>query len=390
MGKRFHWTFAVVLAGAVAGCLAKVPAAAPFPAAPEVARNLMVGFKAGTPPEHLQAGGAELTQTRTLSMGDPVGFYQMPSAAPVSAVLDALRRRPDVSWVQQDSVQRPSAWPDDPDLWLQWALGTTYLDPDPLWQRNIDASHVRVAVLDTGIDPYHPEFAGRLLMGLNALTGNTDSEDTDGHGTHVAGIIGAAGNNGIGVAGVCWQCQLLSVKVLDKHGGDDEEALQGIVYAVNNGAQVINMSFNSEATSPNNAYLRAIDYALSRNVVVVAAAGNDGGAVTQPANTPGLLAVAATTQANTLATYSNRGPQVGIAAPGDAIFSTLPGDNYGADTGTSMAAPFVAGAAAILRAEHPSWTAPQIIDALEGATDPVVSLTDPTLRIGRLDLSKLP
>ncbi len=390
MGKRFQWTFAAVLAGAVAGCLAKVPAAAPFPRVPEVTRNLMVGFKTGAPPKLLQVDGTDLTQTKTLFMGSPVGFYQMPSSAPVSAVLGLLRQRPDVSWVQQDSVQRPSTWPNDPDLWLQWAFGTTYLDPDPLWQRNIDASHVTVAVLDTGIDPYHPEFAGRLLMGLNALTGHTDSEDTDGHGTHVAGIIGAAGNNGIGVAGVCWQCQLLSVKVLDKDGGDDEEALQGIVYAVNNGAQVINMSFNSEATSTNDAYQRAIAYALSRNVVVVAAAGNDGGAVTQPANTPGLLAVAATTQANTLAIYSNRGPQVGIAAPGDAIFSTLPDDSYGADTGTSMAAPFVSGAAAILRAEHPSWSATEIIDALESATDPVVSLSDPTLRIGRLDLSKLP
>ncbi len=390
MGKRFHWTFAVVLAGTVAGCLAKVPAAAPFPAAPAVARNLMVGFKAGSPPKLLQAGRTALTQTKTLFMGDPVGFYQLPTAASVRAVETALRLQPDVSWVQPDSVQRPSAWPNDPDLWLQWALGATYLDPDPLWQRNIDASHVRVAVLDTGVDPYHPEFAGRLLLGLNALTGRTDSEDTDGHGTHVAGIIGAAGNNGIGVAGVCWQCQLLSVKVLDKQGGDDEEALEGIVYAVNNGAQVINMSFNSEATSLSSAYQRAIAYAVSRNVVVVAAAGNDGGAVTQPANTPGLLAVAATTQANTLAVYSNRGPQVGIAAPGDAILSTLPDDEYGSDTGTSMAAPFVSGAAAILRAEHPSWTAPRIIDALESATDPVVSLSDPTLRIGRLDLSKLP
>ncbi|MBU6427786.1 MAG: S8 family serine peptidase [Cyanobacteria bacterium REEB65] len=383
---------AVTLTIAAAGCFARSPGQVLVPGQNtlEISHQVIVGFKTPAEPDTLSGGTVGLARIASLAADPPVAVYEMPTAAPVPQVVAALRRQPNIRWVEENQIQTTSQFPDDPDFWRQWALSNEFLNPLPIWRRNIDASKITIAVLDTGIDPYHPEFAGRVLMGLNALTQKNDSEDDDGHGTHVAGILGAAGNNGIGVAGICWQCKLLAVKVLGKDGGNDAEALEGLKYAVDNGAKVINMSFNSEDKSVSAAYSAFVDYALSKNAVVVAAGGNDGGAVTQPATTPGIVAVAATDEDDRLATYSNRGPQIGIAAPGDDILSTFIGESYKADTGTSMAAPFVSGAAALLFAEHPGWSAKQVISALEGATDPIVSLADPTAHYGRLNLSRLP
>ena len=391
--KRSYLAWVIVWATVIGGCFSStpLPPSTPTPAARTVAQQVIVGFASGLAPAALSAGDVELAKVQSCPLGSTVGLYQLPSTASPSAVLDALHHRIGISWAQQNQVENTSStWPDDPDLWLQWDLTSRCLNPDPLWNRGIDTSHVTVAVLDTGIDPYHPDFGGRVMLGLNTITGDNDSIDTDGHGTHVAGILAATGNNDLGIAGICWQCKLLAVKVLGDSGGDDAEALAGIKYAVDHGAEVINMSFNSQDTAVSPAYESFINYALAKNVVVVAAAGNDGGAVTQPATTPGLLAVAATGEDGTLASYSNRGSIVGVAAPGTDIFSTFLNDGYKTDTGTSMAAPVVSGAAAILRAEHPTWSAQQIISAIEGATDPVISLTDQTMHFGRLDLSKLP
>lgn len=398
MGK-LTTAVSVAIAATMAGCLARNPATVPEPGpdTAAVSHQLIVGFTGGhVPPQSIRAGNVGLEEIQNLTLGQPMAVYQMPLSAPAGAVLSALQQQKGISWVQQNQIHTTSSswtgstWPDNPDLWMQWALSPEVLDPDPLWQRNIDTSHVTIAVLDTGIDPYHPDFGGRVRMGLNAIDGHNDSEDDDGHGTHVTGILGAGGNTGIGIAGICWQCKLMAVKVLDKNGGDDAEAIAGLEYAINNGANVINMSFNSEDTSWSPAYQAVIDEAVKKNIVVVAAAGNDGGPVTQPATTRGLIAVAATTQDDTLASYSNRGPQIGVAAPGNDIFSTWPDDRYKSDSGTSMAAPFVTGAAAVLRAEHPDWSAPAIISAIESSTDPISDLPDSSLHFGRLDLAKLP
>ncbi len=305
--------------------------------------------------------------------------------------LKTLRADPGVEVALPNRPLPKMGQPDDPLLSLQWAFER--IKPQPCWDRLIDASKVTVAVLDTGIDYEHPDLAGRVIKGFNFADNNEDVMDREGHGTHVAGIIGAAGNNEKGVCGVLWNVRLLAVKVLNQDGGNDASALAGIRYAVDHGARVINLSFNSNNTSVNPLYATALEYARKQGALVVAAAGNNGGEVTYPANTPGCLTVSATGNFRHwewLSPFSNRGESVTYSAPGAAILSTVPKGGYESYSGTSMAAPFVTGAIATLMALHPDWNLDQIENRLAAATDDLGDPgRDPLYGIGRINLSKL-
>ncbi|MGO7050133.1 S8 family serine peptidase [Rhizobium johnstonii] len=220
------------------------------------------------------------------------------------------------------------------------------------WRRGYSGQGIIVAVVDTGIGP-HVDIAPPL-RGATFVPGSTSHNDDHGHGTHVAGTIAARQGNGIGVAGVAPLARLLAVKVLARDGySRGDSVAHGVTWAANNGARVINLSLGSPQAS--DSMRRAVIYARSRNVIICAAAGNDyGGPVSYPAAFDDTcLAVAATDQSNRRATFSNRGPQLDISAPGVMIRSTYLANSYRELNGTSMATPHVAGVCAIVLSQHP-------------------------------------
>ncbi|NMO51227.1 peptidase S8 [Actinoplanes sp. TBRC 11911] len=276
----------------------------------------------------------------------------------------------------------------DPDRGRQWDFAKLHVAG--AWPTSTGAG-VTVAVLDSGVDGGHPDLAGHVLTGYDELTG-TDGANTDpnGHGTHVAGTIAAVTGNNVGISAIAPDATILPVRVVDAKGeGFMSDAANGIVYAADHGADVINMSLGSkdEITAVTN----AVAYARSKGVVVVAAAGNErtkGSPVSYPAATDGVIAVAATDSSDTVTSFSNRGGYVDVAAPGAGILSTVPAANgsYATYSGTSMASPHVAAVAALIRAKYPRLTPDQVESALEtSATDLGAKGKDSDYGYGRID-----
>jgi len=233
----------------------------------------------------------------------------------------------------------------DPYVYRQWAL--LRIQVSGLKQNTAQDRNVIVAVLDTGIDSNHEDLAGQVVVEVN-FTLSPASDDVYGHGTHIAGIIAATSNNSMGIAGLAPESRLMNIKVADDYGRCRSAiAAKGIVWAVDNGANIINISIEIE--EPSRELEEAIDYAWSRGVLVVAAAGNQAtGLPVYPAFYKNCIAVTATDQDDRLAPLSNRGEWVDVAAPGFNIYSTLPGDDYGYESGTSFATAYVSGLAALL------------------------------------------
>jgi type VII secretion-associated serine protease mycosin len=256
----------------------------------------------------------------------------------------------------------------DPNRGQQWDFAK--LNVSAAWNRSTGAG-VTVAVIDTGIDATHPDLAANVLPGYDAIA-NTAGVRTDenGHGTHVAGTIAAVTGNNLGVSAIAPDTKILPIRVLGSNGsGNMSDAAEGIVWATDHGAQMINMSLGS--TSKVTAVSNAINYARSKGVTVVAAAGNSrtaGSPTSYPAADAGVIAVAATDSNDRFGSYSNAGSYLDVAAPGSNILSTYPtalGYSYRSMSGTSMAAPHVAAIAALLKAANPALTPDQIEAALE-------------------------
>jgi thermitase len=216
-----------------------------------------------------------------------------------------------------------------------------------LWQVTTGDGSILVAVLDTGIDQNHEDLIGKVATEVNFADSLT-CRDIHGHGTHVAGIIAAHSNNETGVAGVAPDSRLMNVKVANDKGECQVTAVAtGIIWAVDNGANVINISL--ELKAPSTELEAAIDYSWSQGAVIIAAAGNDGSELpVYPAYYEHCIAVAATRPDDTLAPLSNYGHWLDLAAPGYNIYSSLPGDDYGYKSGTSFATAYVSGLAAQL------------------------------------------
>ena len=277
----------------------------------------------------------------------------------------------------------------------QWALDQL---PFESVRADVDPSTVTVAVVDTGVAAAHEDLAGAVLTGWDAIVERPGGDtDTHGHGTHVAGIVGALAGNGVGGTGAGAGMRILPIRVLDHDGsGWTSDIASGIRWAADHGADVINLSLGG--TNPSNAYQVAIDYAVNvRGAVVVAAAGNeyeDGNPVSYPAAYPDAIAVGASTSSRTRASFSNTGSYVDLAAPGTSILAPCP---VGADicsttsaysrlSGTSMAAPFVSAAAALLKASRPEASVAQIRDWLAStATDAGPSGRDDEFGAGIID-----
>jgi type VII secretion-associated serine protease mycosin len=252
----------------------------------------------------------------------------------------------------------------DPLRVKQWALNQIPFERS--WPLT-DGTGAIVAVLDTGVDASHEDLTGTVLEGWDTIANAPGATtDPDGHGTHVSGIIAAAAGNGKGVAGAAPGVRILPVRVLDDTGsGRLADILEGIIWAADHGADVINLSLGGPGTSTT--YAKTLRYATDKGAVVVAAAGNEaleGNAPSYPAADPATIAVAATTASGTRASFSNYGAYVDLAAPGASIQSTIP-SGYASWSGTSMAAPYAAAAAALIAARHPAFTPADIRDLLE-------------------------
>ena len=243
-----------------------------------------------------------------------------------------------------------------------------------------------IAVLDSGIDP-HGELAGRILPGINVPDGTTVTTDECNHGTHVAGIIAAAGNNGTGMAGLAWNARLMPVVVVNGCTGFEANVASGLIWAVDNGARLVNMSLQFYAFNP--VFQQAVQYAHAQGALMVAATGNNGNTnIAAPARWPETIAVAATDNRDLRANFSNFGAEVDLAAPGVNVWSLSGTTGFTNKSGTSMAAPHVTGAAALLWAYNPALTRDQVRALLEqGADDIGDPGTDTLYGKGRLDIA---
>ncbi|MDP3988054.1 MAG: S8 family peptidase [Candidatus Levybacteria bacterium] len=227
---------------------------------------------------------------------------------------------------------------------LPW--GVDRVDAELVWPSGNTANPIRVGIIDTGISNTHPDLLANVKGGVNTINPRKNWNDDNGHGSHVAGIVGAIDNN-IGVIGVGPAIDLYAIKVLSASGsGYLSDVIEGIQWAIVKNMQVINMSLGT--TSDVQSFHDAVSAAKTAGIVVVAAAGNSGGSVIFPAAYPETIAVSATDQNNVIASWSSRGPEVDLSAPGVSIYSTYKGTGYATLSGTSMAAPHVAGSAALV------------------------------------------
>jgi len=362
----------------------------------------------------------------------------LPEGATLGTVLETLRNSGRYAWVTVDRILETKATiPNDPNFSAyQWSLRNTGaggrkagadISATTAWDTRTSASGVIVAVIDSGLYLEHPDIAANLwtnssevagdgrdndgngyiddVHGINAIDGVSSAlkgtpSDDEGHGTHVAGIIGAVGNNGTGIAGVAWQVRIMPLKFLDSQGkGTSSDAIECYNYAIARGASVINASYGIQAGAGYDvSELWAIQRAQAKGIIVVCAAGNDAAdtdsAPTYPAchAADNVLSVGNSTDLDDVATSSNRGSgSCDLFAPGSEILSLAPlstGYLYAEMSGTSMAAPHVTGAVALLRAQFPTDTYRQTINRLLRGVDKLGAYAGKCQTGGRLNLAK--
>jgi subtilisin family serine protease len=349
---------AVLVLLTAGGVLASRAAGAPQPRASTLTR-ISVGYVAADA-SAVRAFEASLAATELASLSEidanVIGVASTRSAAAIAA----LRAFPGVRYAQLDGRAYALGTPNDAFWPQEWSEEITHAPQ--AWALTTGSPSVVVAEVDTGVDPTHPDLAGRVLTGFNFVDSNTNASDDNGHGTAVAGVIAAQGNNHIGTAGYCWQCRLLPIKVLGSDGsGFDSNVAEGILWGVDHGAKVINASLGS--LTDDFTLAAAAQYAAAHNVLLVAAAGNDGSATLDyPAALPDVLSVGASDQNDQPYSFSNTGAD--LAAPGENVTSGLDG-SYVSFLGTSSAAPVVSGIAALGFAAAPSATIAQVVQGLE-------------------------
>ncbi len=298
---------------------------------------------------------------------------------------------PDIRYCEPRFEMHAFATPNDPSYRQLWGMSTASLPQ--AWDKSRGSTAVKVAVVDTGVDYNHPDLAANVVKADGYDFANEDSNpmDDNGHGTHVAGTIGAVGNNGVGVAGINWRVSIIPVKVLNGEGsGYTDMIAAGINHAVAKGAKVINLSLGGPGASRD--MYDAIVNAKNHGIVVACAAGNESEDNDSNPSYPAsyklnnIISVAATDRYDDMAYFSNYGAaSVHLGAPGVGILSTVPGSSYRSYDGTSMASPHVAGVAALLWGYNSSLTMPQVRSAILNSVDRVSSLNGYTTTGGRLN-----
>ncbi|MDR5696495.1 MAG: S8 family peptidase [Armatimonadota bacterium] len=352
--------------------------------------ELLVRFRPG-------ASAARIAGEVGASVVDRIGGIDVhvlrvePARAEV--VLQALSRNPNVEYAERNGIATLFADPNDPydnttcyesskhGCVMQW--GWEKVQAYAAWDFTTGSGTVRIAVVDTGIDNSHEDLPP-VAAQRDFVNNDNNAEDDNGHGTHVAGTIGALTNNGKGVAGANWAVSLLGVKVLSATGSGSYSAVaNGIVWAADQGAKAINLSLGGSL--PSSTLRNAVDYAWNKGAVLACAAGNSGTKQkTYPAAYTNCIAVAATDENDNKASFSNYGADwVDVAAPGVRILSTMPdtvvylNSQYGYKTlydslnGTPMATPHVAGQAGLIWARGQCTSASCVRNKIESTADPI-------------------
>jgi subtilisin family serine protease len=357
--------------------------------------------------------GQSIAGTRIDSQLTTDGWYSVsvPVGTSMQQALAFWQSHPNVAIVTPDFELTTQSIPNDPSFGSLWGLSNNGsqggllnadINIEPAWALGT-ATSIVTAVIDTGVDYTHPDLASNIWTNTDEVAGNgidddgngfvddvrgwdfvnndSDPMDDNGHGTHVAGTIGAVGNNGIGVTGVAWTASIMPLKFLDQSGsGSLSDAIKAIQYARVNGAKIINASWGGGGFS--SALQSAITQFITSGGLFVAAAGNEATnndvTPSYPANYQGVISVGASTRTDTRASFSNYGTSVDVFAPGQSILSTLPGNRYGSLSGTSMATPQVAGALALLWGQNPTLSANTISQALINSTDNVLRASNST------------
>jgi thermitase len=342
---------------------------------------------------------------------------QIPEQTTVQEIVYALGKNPNVEYAEPNYLCRIDVTPNDTLFKYQYALNNSGqqigdvpgspqgkpsadIKAPSAWEETEGIQSVTIAIIDSGVDLLHPDLKNKIKSsGRDFINNDFDATDDLGHGTMMAGIAAADTNNNEGIAGVAWNCKVLPVKVIGTDGfGSDDKVAEGIRWAVDNGANVVNLSLGSE--DPSSLIEDAVRYAYNKNVVVVASAGNSNGPVHYPAAYDEyVLAVAATDYNDARASWSSYGPQVDVAAPGDKVLSTVPtwyfGPAflpYGYGSGTSFSAPHVAGLAALIKGIKPELKVAEIMNIIRYSADDVnASLfkgKDDYIGYGRINMEK--
>ena len=327
--------------------------------------ELLVGVRRGV--AHSRARTAYLTTGATLIKEIPqIGVHRLRvDPSNIDAIERTLKSRRDFAFVERNRAFRPTRIPNDPLYPLQWHL--QQIQGPAAWDLVPSGAGAVIAILDSGVDATHPDLAGKLVPGFNTFDDDTNTADVYGHGTRVAGAAAASGNNGTGLASVAWDSPIMPIRVTDTDGFAYTSTLvEGLVWAADNGASVMNMSFAAVAGSP--ALRAAAEYAMQQGAVVVASAGNCG-CFDPTADTPYLISVGATDRNDELASFSSRGDYVDLAAPGVSIYTTRSGGSYGFASGTSFSSPVVAGVVALMFSLNPDLTPLDVSAVLESTAD---------------------
>jgi len=295
-----------------------------------------------------------------------VSVLEVPEPA-LDAVTQALQRTGLFTFVERDHVAHGAATPNDPDFPSQWHLGK--IQAASAWGITTGSASVPIAIIDSGVDPTHPDLQPKLLAGWSFLTGTANTADVLGHGTAVAGAAAAATNNATGVAGVGWANGIMPLVVLDSSDyASYSNIASAINYAADHGVRVISISIGGSSAS--STLQSAVDYAWSKGAVVFAAAMNFSSSTPYyPAACTNVVAVSATEPDDTVASFSNYGNWIVLSAPGDNILTTNSGGGYGYWYGTSLATPIAAGVAALVLSANPSLSASALVTLLEQNSD---------------------
>jgi len=363
-----------------AGNAGRGPRQTPLPRGAGVHRDaLLVRYAHGTSGATLASivGAAGAVEVGRLEQIDTL-VVTVGAGRSRAAVGRAIADNQAVVSVEADASAQLTLTPNDPYWPEEWFARRVRVDR--AWDTTTGSDGPVIAVLDTGVQASQPDLEGRVLSGRDFVNGDSNAADDVGHGTRVAGVINAVGMNRRGVAGMCWDCRILPVKVADRKGDVRwSNAAAGLIWATDHGARVVNMSFGQ--TSGSATMASAVYYAHTHGVMVVAAAGNEGNSDKfYPAAYPGVLSVAATDKRDNLYEWSTRGDWVRVAAPGCA-WTTWRGTNWGEFCGTSASAPTVAGTAGLLLSVRPRATRSALIFAIVSTSARVT----PAIGGGRLN-----
>jgi hypothetical protein len=291
------------------------------------------------------------------------------------------------SFVEPDYVAVPLVVPNDPTYSQEWHLLT--IQAPSAWDVTTGSTSVPIAMIDSGVDPTHPDLASKLIPGWSFLTGTADTHDVLGHGTQTAGTAAAIGNNALGVAGVAWQNPIMPLVVLNSSDwASYSDIANAIMYAADHKVRIVNISIGG--SSPSSTMQSAVDYAWSKGTVVFAAAGNYSNSnPIYPAACTNVVAVGATDSNDTLAYFSSYGSYVDLTAPGVNIMTTLNGGGYAGVSGTSFSSPIAAGVAALVLSRNSSLSAQQLVTLLEQNSDDLGAAGyDQTFGWGRVNASR--